>query len=133
VKRSELKRRTPLVAKAPLSAGKELRRTGWSVSERTRSTRHRAQGLPKARNTGPSAAVRRLVHARSDNPRDWENRRKVYGPYEGDHQQSFTACAALADAIDSGAFEDVLLEAFGDHARVTVRAAGITVDTYEHD
>jgi len=68
-----------------------------------------------------------------DNPRDWENRRKVYGPYEGNRQASFTVCSALADAINSGAFEDVLLEAFGDHATVTVRAAGITVDSYSHD
>jgi hypothetical protein len=68
-----------------------------------------------------------------DNPRDWENRRKVYGRYEGNRQSSFTVCADLADAINSGAFEDVLLEAFGDHAKVKVRATGITVDTYEHD
>jgi hypothetical protein len=68
-----------------------------------------------------------------DNPRDWENRRKVYGPYEGNHQASFMVCSALADAIDSGAFEAVLLEAFGDHAKVTVRASGITVDSYSHD
>lgn len=68
-----------------------------------------------------------------DNPRDWENRRKIYGPYQGGHQASFTVCAALNDAINSGAFEDVLLEAFGDHARVQVTAQGITVDTYEHD
>lgn len=68
-----------------------------------------------------------------DNPRDWENRRKIYGPYQGNRQESFTVCAALNDAINSGAFEDVLLEAFGDHARVTVRASGITVDSYEHD
>ena len=68
-----------------------------------------------------------------DNPRDWDNRRKVYGPYEGNHQASFMVCSALADAINSAAFEDVLLEAFGDHAQVTVRATGITVDSYEHD
>lgn len=68
-----------------------------------------------------------------DNPRDWENRRKVYGPYEGSHRATFMACSELSDAINSGAFEDVLLEAFGDHARVKVRASGITVDTYEHD
>lgn len=68
-----------------------------------------------------------------DNPRDWENRRKIYGPYEGDRQSSFMVCSALTDAIDSGAFDDVLLEAFGDHARVTIRATGIVVDTYEHD
>lgn len=68
-----------------------------------------------------------------DNPRDWENRRKVYGPYNGGYQQSYMVCAALSDAINSGAFEDVLLEAFGDHASVKVTASGITVDSYEHD
>lgn len=68
-----------------------------------------------------------------DNPRDWENRRKVYGPYEGSHQSTFMVCSALSEAINSGAFEDVLLEAFGDHAQVRVTAAGITVDTYSHD
>lgn len=68
-----------------------------------------------------------------DNARDWDNRRKVYGPYEGNHQATYMACAALSDAVDSGAFEDVLLEAFGDHARVTVKASGITVDSYSHD
>jgi hypothetical protein len=68
-----------------------------------------------------------------DNPRDWENRRKIYGPYQGNRQSSFTVCSALADAINSGAFEDVLLEAFGDHAEVKVRASGITVDSYSHD
>jgi len=68
-----------------------------------------------------------------DNPRDWDNRRKIYKQYEGSHPTSFRVCAELADAINSGAFEDVLLEAFGDHAKVTVRPSGITVDTYEHD
>jgi hypothetical protein len=68
-----------------------------------------------------------------ENPRDFENRRKVYGPYRGDHQESFAVCAALNDAINSGAFEDVLLEAFGDHASVRVTATGITVDSYSHD
>ncbi|GAA2608386.1 hypothetical protein GCM10010399_44030 [Dactylosporangium fulvum] len=68
-----------------------------------------------------------------DNPRDWENRRKVYGPYQGTRELSFLACYALSEAIDSGAFEDVLLNAFGDHARVKVRRDGITVDEYSHD
>lgn len=68
-----------------------------------------------------------------DNSHDWENRRKIYGSYEGHHQSSFMVCSALADALNSGAFEDVLLEAFGDHARVTVRKDRISVDEYSHD
>jgi hypothetical protein len=42
-------------------------------------------------------------------------------------------CSELARAIDGGAFDDVLLEAFGDHAEVTVRRDGITVGSYSHD
>ena len=64
---------------------------------------------------------------------DYPNRVKEYGPYEGKHEASYLACVALADAFDSQAFEDVLLEAFGDHCRVTVKATGITVDEYTHD
>lgn len=40
---------------------------------------------------------------------------------------------ALGSAIEGGEFEDVLLEAFGDHAEITVKATGITVKYYEHD
>ncbi len=64
---------------------------------------------------------------------DWPDRVKVMGAYVGGHEASYDRCLALHDAIDSGAFEDVLLEAFGDHARVTVRASGISVDEYSHD
>ena len=54
-------------------------------------------------------------------------------PYRGPDEQLWKACKELSDAIEGGAFEDVLLEAFGDHATVRVRATGITVDSYEHD
>jgi hypothetical protein len=53
-------------------------------------------------------------------------------PYQGPDEQLWKACKELSDAIEGGAFEDVLLEAFGDHASVRVRATGITVDSYEH-
>ena len=48
------------------------------------------------------------------------------------------ACAepleALEDALESGAFDHALLELFGDHAVVTVRAGkAIEVETYYHD
>lgn len=35
--------------------------------------------------------------------------------------------------IASGSYDDLLLEAFGDHARVLVTGEKITVDFYEHD
>lgn len=37
-------------------------------------------------------------------------------------------CKAMA-----GAFDEILLEAFGDHADITVKRDGITVEFYEHD
>lgn len=45
----------------------------------------------------------------------------------------YETCKALSDAIEGGEFDDVLLEAFGDHAEVTVSSAGITVEFYQHD
>jgi hypothetical protein len=47
--------------------------------------------------------------------------------------QRWTRCQALADAFASGEFDDVMLDAFGDHARVRVSRSGIVVDEYEHD
>jgi hypothetical protein len=60
---------------------------------------------------------------------------KGYGDpgYTGDHEESWKRCVALSDAIDSDAFENVLLSAFGDHCKVVVRRDGITVDEYSHD
>lgn len=67
--------------------------------------------------------------------RRWDN---TLGTYVGitldaETQARHERCAALAYAIESGAFDDVLLEAFGDHARVTVRRDRIVVDEYSHD
>lgn len=53
--------------------------------------------------------------------------------YVGPDQSRYDRCRALSQAIDSGAFDDVLLEAFGDHAQITVTRGGITVSFYEHD
>jgi hypothetical protein len=39
---------------------------------------------------------------------------------------------AMEDAIDRGAFNDVLLGLFGDHAKITVTRTGISVDYYDH-
>ncbi len=58
---------------------------------------------------------------------------KVYGDYVGPDEARYDRCKALSDAIHSNAFDDVLLDAFGDHARITVTANGITVEEYSHD
>jgi hypothetical protein len=39
----------------------------------------------------------------------------------------------VCEMINSGAFNDALLKAFGDHATVTVRRDKIEIDSYEHD
>ena len=67
----------------------------------------------------------------------WEgqhpNRYRVDLNYEGPDEARFDRCRALEDAIDSGEFDDVLLDAFGDHAEITVRRDGIQVEFYEHE
>jgi hypothetical protein len=45
----------------------------------------------------------------------------------------YARCQALADALATGEFDDVLLDAFGDHAHIRISPSGITVDEYEHD
>jgi hypothetical protein len=53
--------------------------------------------------------------------------------YEGPDRARYDRCKALEQAIEGGAFEHVLLEAFGDHARITVQRTGIEVEFYDHD
>lgn len=60
--------------------------------------------------------------------KDWE-----YGDYVGTDAARYDRCQALKDAMGSGAFDEVLLAAFGDHAEVTVKRDGIQVDFYSHD
>lgn len=55
------------------------------------------------------------------------------GPYEGPDKARYDRCHALWRALESGEFYDVLLDAFGDHASITVRRDGIEVEFYEHD
>ena len=57
----------------------------------------------------------------------------VKEPYEGEHEPEFRLAKAFSDAIQSGAFDNVLLDAFGDHADITVKPTGITVEYYSHD
>lgn len=58
---------------------------------------------------------------------------RVGARYVGPDQARYDRCVKLSAAIDSGAFDDVLLEAFGDHAEITVKRSGITVESYDHD
>lgn len=60
----------------------------------------------------------------------WE---KSPGVYTGPDEERYDRCLALEQALASGAFDDVLLEHFGDHAVVTVSREKITVKEYSHD
>jgi hypothetical protein len=53
--------------------------------------------------------------------------------YEGPDEDRYNRCQDLSRALQSGAFDNVLLEHFGDHAMVTVRNDGIEVEFYSHD
>lgn len=68
-----------------------------------------------------------------DDPDRPGRRKKVGERYEGPDLARYERCHALDAAIQGGAFEHVLLDAFGDHALVTVRKSGIEVEFYEHD
>lgn len=65
---------------------------------------------------------------RDESTGDW-----VKDPYEGPDEARFLRCKALEAAVEGGHFETVLLDAFGDHAAITVRRDGIQVDFYDHD
>lgn len=53
--------------------------------------------------------------------------------YEGPDRARYDRCKALEKAVEGGAFDHVLLDAFGDHANITVRRDGIQVEFYDHD
>ena len=67
--------------------------------------------------------------------RTWNREANSYeeGPYEGPDEARYERCQALNAAIEGGEFLDVLLEAFGDHAEITVQKAGLQVGSYSHD
>lgn len=69
-----------------------------------------------------------FVHNPETNTRQWQTR-----PYEGPDEARYHRCKALEKAVEGGHFENVLLEAFGDHAEITVRRDGIEIEFYEHD
>jgi len=53
--------------------------------------------------------------------------------YEGSDKARYDRAQTLTAAIEGGAFENVLLDKFGDHASITVRRDGVEVEFYEHD
>lgn len=64
---------------------------------------------------------------------EWPDRHPIYGHYVGPDEARYDRLHTLSRAIENGHFDDVLLDLFGDHARIKVRRDGITVETYEHD
>lgn len=62
-----------------------------------------------------------------------ENGRWSKVGYEGPDEARYDRCQDLDSALQSGAYDTVLLKTFGDHALVTVRKAGIEVEFYSHD
>jgi len=67
--------------------------------------------------------------------REWDNETRTYVNeyYEGPDEDRYNRCQALDRALQSGAFDNVLLKHFGDHAMVTVRKDGIEVEFYSHE
>ncbi|MEU5166816.1 hypothetical protein [Streptomyces mutomycini] len=53
--------------------------------------------------------------------------------YVGPDENRYNRCQELDGALQSGAFDNVLLKTFGDHALVTVRKDSIEVEYYDHD
>lgn len=51
----------------------------------------------------------------------------------GEHPEMIHQATKVLGMVDSGAFNDALLELFGDHATVTLRKDKIDVEFYEHD
>ncbi|MER6102385.1 hypothetical protein ABT115_08650 [Streptomyces sp. NPDC001832] len=64
---------------------------------------------------------------------EWPNREYVGLGYKGPDEERYHQVKALNAAIASGWYDTALLNAFGDHALVTVRKNGIEVESYEHD
>lgn len=70
-------------------------------------------------------------------PYDWAgepgSRVRVPRPYEGPCEATYDRLIALNNAVEGGAFDNVLLEHFGDHANITITRSGIEVEEYSHD
>jgi hypothetical protein len=63
----------------------------------------------------------------------WKDGKATYGPFTGSDEERYDRVMALNDAVVGGSFDDALLEAFGDHAEVTLRKDKIIIDTYSHE
>jgi hypothetical protein len=55
------------------------------------------------------------------------------GTYTGPDEARYDRCLVLERALNSSAFDDVLLEHFGDHCSVLVTKTSIRVSEYSHD
>lgn len=66
-------------------------------------------------------------------PVDWSTGERVVQPYEGPDEARYHRLRALDRAITSGAFDEVLLTSFGDHAEITFTREKILVEEYSHD
>ncbi|MEU0952815.1 hypothetical protein ABZ353_10800 [Streptomyces niveus] len=66
---------------------------------------------------------------------DWDSEahKFVNKRYEGPDEDRYNRCQELDRALQSGAYDNVLLEHFGDHALITVRKDVIEVEYYSHD
>ena len=66
---------------------------------------------------------------------DWnrDTAQKENERYEGPDEDRYNRCQELDGALQSGDFDNVLLEHFGDHALITVRKDSIEVESYDHD
>lgn len=86
-------------------------------------------------NDGWELDVENSDHSIGQRPGKWDDVARKYTklPYEGSDEARHDRVHALDSAIQGGAFENVLLDAFGDHALITVRRDGIDVEFYEHD
>jgi hypothetical protein len=63
----------------------------------------------------------------------YANRWEMTGDYAGPSETAYLRLRTLGDAIDGGTFDEVLLDAFGDHADIKVTRTKIHVDEYTHD
>lgn len=70
------------------------------------------------------------------NVKQWDSTARAHVTVKGLSPWIYAAydkADALDTAVQGGAFDDVLQEAFGDHAEVTVAKDKITVERYSHD
>ena len=67
--------------------------------------------------------------------RRWNEQARQFDSVERSPEKKalYVKAVALDHAVVGGAFDDVLLDAFGDHAYITVRRDGITVGSCAHD